>query len=88
MSESNWCAPRAEALDVRVAVEHDAPVAHEHGAGLQQVAARDARELVARRDPRDAAVDVQAAAHGVPRCAKGTWRRATPCVRTSPSAMP
>ena len=62
---------RAEALGVPFPVEHDPPAVDEHGARLEQVTAGDGRELVAPGDPRDAAVDVQAAAHGIPRLREG-----------------
>ena len=60
---------------------------HEQRPGLQQVAARlGRRSAVAARDPRDAALDVHAGAHRVPRRGRtATCSRTTPCVRTSPS---
>ena len=57
----------AEALGVAAAVVDGPSVTHEQRAGLQQVAARRGRELVARRDADRAATDVHAralAAHG------------------------
>jgi hypothetical protein len=59
MSESNWRAP-AEKPSGSPARVHDGAAGHEQRAGLEQVAARRGGQGVAGRDPRDAALDVQA----------------------------
>ena len=88
MSESNCACPAEKPSGSAPRVEARLAVAHQQRAGLEQVAARLGRQLVARArwpSPPSTCTHARTAAHGA---AKATWRRVTPRVRSSPSGTP